>query len=131
MSVRVKLVNNSHEPLRVGGVAISQERLLRKSKDGKLEVVGTTEAPDDLWSPDEPRVKRNSNVSVSTGQSKTAVVDHYVYLSASALAQEEEAWVSYMSFHVSNILDEGTVHDYWSEPVRIQLPGTCQLADLK
>jgi hypothetical protein len=131
MTLQVELANVSQEPLLIGRINVAQERVYRKDDKDRLELLETTNAPDefiplDILHPIAPFADIQEQ-SLAKNASKIVAITHYAYLSSSHIQIDGNTAEILASFHITNVRRDGSGSDYWSDPVKLTLPRNCQL----
>jgi hypothetical protein len=128
--LHVVVKNTSSERVKLGRIAIEQERIYLRDGRGRLGPVGTTATPDELppsvGGDYEDQFKSIQEVTLQTNASKDLDVKHYVYLRPTDLQSDEKGTHVTLSFRVTNVLRDGTAKDFWTEPITVELPQGCR-----
>jgi hypothetical protein len=128
ISLQVRIHNTSTEALVVGRTQIAQERLWRDTDKGKLELIRTSDTPDEFVHSSHPDAFGEiQEQHLPIHGTKTISMSHHVYLSPKDVQHVGGSRKVIVSFHVTNVRRDGSVSDYWSEPVSIVLPEGCSL----
>lgn len=128
ITLQVALSNVSKEPLVLGRIGIEQERLWKQVKNGSLELIRTTDTPDDFAPPSDSDSFANTREhQLSRQGAKSFTITHYVYLAPSDLQLLGGNPKVIASFHITNVRKNGSASDYWSGPISIAVPVNCKV----
>ncbi len=127
-TLNAEVKNNSTEPLTLGRVSVANERFYRFDSDGKTIVIGTSSTPDEFPTTDPFDTPEHvPEETLAPGAYKRYAFDHIIYVMPHVvLRRATEQWIL-VSFHVTNVENNGHVSEYWTAPISIFIPTECRL----
>jgi hypothetical protein len=125
--VKIYLKNISKHKVAVGKITLINERLYRGYANDKLSLIRTTPVPDEFGTSFLPGDGFPDIVDeeFSAGAEKFIEVKEYLYIVPGDVQTRLNKRVLLVSFHVTNLLHNGDGNEYWTDPMSIGLPESC------
>jgi hypothetical protein len=132
--LEARLRNLSRQSVSVGRLEIGQERVYHERDSGKLERIGTTNTPDDfgqgvplkLADIRQGQTGREAETMLGSEGQMRFTISHYVYFPSKYVQHRGNQRNLLVSFHVINVLQDGSNREYWTGVTTIHLPPQSQ-----